>query len=43
MKYEREDFNDFRQELVEYVFHPLRLERLSEQYNIEFIDLVEMY
>jgi len=43
MKDGRADFNNFRQELVEYVFHPVRLERLCDQYGVEFIDIVEMY
>ena len=43
MKDGREDFNNFRQELAEYVFSPVRLERLCERYGVEFIDIVEMY
>ena len=30
-------------ELVEKVFHPSRLLNISNQYNIDFIDLIEIY
>ena len=30
-------------ELVEKVFHPTRLLNISNQYNIDFIDLMEIY
>jgi len=30
-------------ELVEKVFHPIRLLNISNQYNIDFIDLMEIY
>jgi hypothetical protein len=33
----------FAKELTEYVFHPLRLQRFSQDYDIEFADLLELY
>ena len=33
----------FAKELTEYVFHPLRLQRFSQNYDIEFADLLELY
>lgn len=33
----------FAKELTEYVFHPLRLQRLSQNYDIEFADLLDIY
>jgi hypothetical protein len=34
---------DFNQELCAYVFHPNRLLRLSKKYDIEFVELLNIY
>ena len=35
--------NIILEELVQIVFHPKRLLKICDQYNIDFIDLVEIY
>ena len=39
----REKNMNFFQELCEYVYNPIRLIRLSKIYNIDFIDLLNIY
>jgi hypothetical protein len=34
---------EFKKELISYVFHSLRLQRLANTYDIELIDLVHIY
>ncbi len=42
--YEKMKFNKkLNRELVECVFNPKRLLKISEKYNVDFIDLVDMY
>jgi hypothetical protein len=38
-----ENNQDFRDELTQTVLNPVRLERLSKLYKIEFIDLLRIY
>jgi hypothetical protein len=38
----RDTMQEFTNELIQYVFHPKRLIRICNLYNIEFIDYVEM-
>jgi len=39
----KENMKDLNEELVSYVFHPQRLIRLSQTYDISFKDLVELF
>ena len=39
----KENCDPLFKEITEYVFNPKRLMRFAERYNIEFIDLVEIY
>jgi hypothetical protein len=32
----------FAEELIKYVFHPIRLERMAEQYQMELSDYIEL-
>jgi hypothetical protein len=39
----KESMKKFNQELCEIVFHPNRLLHISKKYNIELIDLLNIY
>jgi hypothetical protein len=34
---------EFKQELISCIFHPMKLQRLADKYNIDLIDLVNNY
>jgi hypothetical protein len=40
---QKEKIKPFSNELVSYVLHPNRLLRISKKYNMEFIDLIQIY
>ncbi len=35
--------SEFHEELTKMVFNPIRLEKIAEKYNIEFMELVDLY
>jgi hypothetical protein len=39
----RKDIRQFSQELTEYVFHPLRLERLADKFQMDFDEYIELF
>ncbi len=39
----KENIQEFKKELIEYVFHPKRLIRLSKLYQLTFEELNDLY